>query len=420
MVLFARRPYKNSARAHVAFKFKRVGATGRSRKVGLIRRGMKTCAPSAARRKGWLVAVASRLLVYAAIVVIAYIGYDGFHYLRGDCLYYFLTARSLLRDGDLDLSNQLDGGLAEHETEVSIGIDGRIVPKHPILMPVAALPFIAVMGESGALVFNFLQVALLLFVVYRLALRVAVPGAAAAAVLLTGLGTMLPYYVWNFSPDIFAGLLLATGLLAMPANRNVPNAPAGPRYVLAGVLLGFACVAKFALVLFVPGLVLLCRSPRWRNFGALLAGAAVPVAGLLVFNTHLFGSPFVTSYDRIAILRQGRWIPYSHRNDFTLPLRVGVSLLLFDRVHGLLRSSPLTLPSFLALAFLARRRAALVLYLASSSVALFLFYARYRFWYTSHYGNRFLIPAVVLLAIPLAAVLDGIWRAYSVRRCASQ
>jgi hypothetical protein len=357
--------------------------------------------------------VARRAAVYAAAAGILWLGFDGYHYLRGDGEYYYLTARSLLDDADLDLTNQLGGLGPAHDTEVALAHDGRVVPKHPVLLPLAALPFIAALGMRGALVFNFVQLALLLFALYRLALRVARPSAAAAAVLLTGLGTVLPHYAWNFSPDIFAALLLAGALLVLPPARSptgTGSTPIDRRALLAGVLLGLACTSKFALVLFVPGIVLLCAPPRARTAAWVAAGLAVPLLALTLYQWHTFGSPVVTSYDRIAVLADGLWITRSQRADFTLPWRAGARLLLFDRSHGLLWTSVLTLPSFLALALLARRQVALALYLGASSLALFFFYSTYRLWYTSHYGNRFLIPAIALMAIPLAAALDGVAR----------
>src|SRR5688572_12912905 len=91
------------------------------------------------------------LAVYAVILARRY---DGGDYLRGDCPYYYYTTLSLLRDGDLDLSNQIPGGLSRHFDQVSLAADGRVVPKHPIAMPLAAVPFVAALGRPGTLVLN--------------------------------------------------------------------------------------------------------------------------------------------------------------------------------------------------------------------------------------------------------------------------
>ncbi len=84
------------------------------------------------------------ILPTAINLVIIARGYDGGPYLRGDCPYYYATAISLLRDRDLDLSNQLPPSALSGN--VALSKDGRIVPKHPILMPIVSAPFIEARG----------------------------------------------------------------------------------------------------------------------------------------------------------------------------------------------------------------------------------------------------------------------------------
>ena len=54
---------------------------------------------------------------------------------------------------------------------------------------------------------------------------------------------------------------------------------------------------------------------------------------------------------------------------------------------------------------LARRRPRETVYLAATGSALFLLFCRYRFWQTSHSGNRFLFPLICLSVIPVAALI---------------
>lgn len=347
------------------------------------------------------------LALYLGIVAT---GFDGDHYLRGDCPYYYAAAESLLRDGDLDLGNQLPGELRHHSTDVALDRFGRLVPKHPLVLPLLALPLVAAFGQPGALVFNLLQLTALLGVLYGLALRCAGPWAAAVAVALTGTATLLPRYAWNFSPDVLATLLLAAGLLALPAERE----PAPLRHLAAGLLLGLAVVAKLPYLVALPGALALVGSPWRRALPPLVAGLALPLALWALLNSHLFGSPLTSGYDRIAILGQGEVRTYSQRDDFDLPLRRGLAGQLLDRRHGLLPTTPLTLVSLAALPLLARRRPRLALAVGMTAAALLLFFSRYELWYTSAYGNRFLMPVVALAALPLAAL--GEWAAARARR----
>jgi hypothetical protein len=41
---------------------------------------------------------------------------------------------------------------------------------------------------------------------------------------------------------------------------------------------------------------------------------------------------------------------------------------------------------------------------------LFLLFSTYRWWSTSHYGNRFLMVPVALAAVPMAFTLDALRR----------
>src|SRR5205823_10535978 len=95
-----------------------------------------------------------------------YRGDDGrpFHlptYLPGDCPFYRATALSLLHDNDLDLHDDMAWNVVRPQGQVALGARGEWYPKHPILLPLAALPFYASLGDQGLLAFNVLQVALL-------------------------------------------------------------------------------------------------------------------------------------------------------------------------------------------------------------------------------------------------------------------
>jgi hypothetical protein len=352
-------------------------------------------------------------LVYLGVLLARY---DGGPYLRGDCQYYYFTAISLWADGDLDLENQLPPPITRHSADVALDRRGRLVPKHPIWLALSAQPLIIAFGAPGALLFNVAQLLLLLYLTYRLATRWASPAAAATSVAATGIASFIPHYVWNFSPDLFVSLLLVGALLILTMESD--SSPL--LSVIGGLLMGFAGLSKFPAFLAVPGVPLLVgRQVRSRLvfFGAGLA-VAIVLGGLL--NLHLFGSPFTTSYDRIALIRTDSVALHTHRGDFDLPIWQGIRGQLLDSRHGLLLTSPITLLSLLGLPAFARRDRRAALYVAGTSLAMFLFFSGYRLWSSSHFGNRFLFPLVILAALPLAAAVDRAafwWRA---RRTASR
>jgi hypothetical protein len=230
---------------------------------------------------------------------------------------------------------------------------------------------------------------------------------------LTYVASFLPHYLWNYSPDVCATALLAGGvLLVMAAERPWT-------LVAAGVVLGTACTAKYPYVLLLPGAFLLLRRPSIARAAFLATGIALPLLALLAFNAHVYGSPFTTGYDRILTLdRQYQPLVYSQRGSFAPRFRQGAIGQLFDRQHGLVYTSAVTLIALLGFPVLFRRSPRLAIFLASGSLVLYGLFSTYDQWNASHYGNRFLMPLVALAVVPLAALLDQL-AAWLWRRSAS-
>jgi len=354
------------------------------------------------RRRAWLaatLAVALPAIVYLGVLLARY---DGGPYLRGDCQYYYFTAISLWTDGDLDLANQLPPPITRHSADVALDRRGRLVPKHPIWLALAAQPLIITFGASGALLFNVAQLLLLLCLTFRLATRWASPAAAATAVAATGIASFIPHYVWNFSPDLFVALLLVGALVIL--TMAPPVSPV--LSAISGMLMGFAGLSKFPALLAVPGVPLVVGRPARSRLLLFAMGLALPIVVGGLLNLHLFGSPFTTSYDRIAVIRSDSVGLLTHRGDFDLPIWQGIRGQLMDPRNGLLATSPITLLSLFGLPALARRDRRAALYVAGTSLVVFLFFSSYRLWSSSHFGNRFLFPIVILAALPLAALVD--------------
>src|SRR5262245_10309087 len=195
-------------------------------------------------------------------------------YLPGDCVYYAAAADSLLRDFDFDLTNQIAPDLSretvrdklcEHVGCFAISPDGRVVPKHSVLMPILALPFRAVFGWPGFLLFNVVQVCLL---VYSLSLLAGDTPMARVVALVGYVWSPLIYYVYNFSPDILGALLVTWVYLA--ALRR--------RWVLCGLLAGLAVWAKVYLAAVVLPAGILVAAGGWRAVARAVAGGVAGVA----------------------------------------------------------------------------------------------------------------------------------------------
>jgi hypothetical protein len=297
-------------------------------------------------------------------------------FLVGDGPYYAATAVSILHDHDLDLRNQLRGGLEVHGRQIALGDNGAWYPKHPILMPVTALPFLALFGMDGLLLFNCVVL---------------------GAVALLLLGTFFRNYVYNLSPDLFATLLFLLAALALFEKR----------FLLAGLALGAAVAAKFLLVVLVPVVAVAAFASRGLRASARLAAGLAPAAvALLVTNAALFGSPWVTSYDRGVSVASGQEQLVTHRAQFDGDVARGLLGELVDPRHGILPTAPVVLLAAPGLLLLGRRRRQETLFTTAVFVTLVAVLAPYREWTASHAGNRFLMPAIALLAPAMALALE--------------
>ncbi|MBI4161574.1 MAG: DUF2029 domain-containing protein [Acidobacteria bacterium] len=337
------------------------------------------------------------MAVAAAVLAAVVAAYEPHTFLRGDCPYYAAAALSLLEDGDFDLRDQIWGGLDVHATQVALGARGEWFPKHPLLMPIATVPFLALFGLDGALYFNCITVLLLFAALARLGGRFTSREAGLLAALLILFGTFLPAYFYNYSPDLFGSLLVTAGFLALFAG--------GTR--TAGATLAAAAWAKPTNAVFFLGAVAYAGLRRgWRAAAACILGGApiFALVGLLQF--HMFGAPWRTGYDRTLVLAGGTVWLVTHRDFFDYPFWRGMREQLFFPGRGLLITAP---PLWLALPgsvlFWRKRRPEAALLLATCTM-LFLLLCRYRFWALSHAGNRFLLPLICLAVLPLSFVLD--------------
>ena len=180
------------------------------------------------------------------------------------------------------------------------------------------------------------------------------------------------------------------------------------RNLTAGVLLGLSLWAKWTNLVFFPVAVAALAARReWRALLRFGAAAAVPVMGLLGLNWHMFGSPFVTPYDRVLVISKVRWVVEpSHRTLFTVPFWRG-SVDAADRLPdgprpggatGRFSRCPASSSCFGATA---RRRC----WWAGRAPRSSPIFAKYEQWNVSSYGPRFLLSVVALSALPAAAAV---------------
>jgi len=319
-------------------------------------------------------------------------------FLIGDCPYYASATVSLWHDHDLNLENQLRGGLVVHQKQVALGRGGEWYPKHPILMSVFSIPLYAAFGTAGFLIFNMLMMTLLAVILWAICRLYVSPGTATAAVALVVGGSFLRAYLYDYSADVFSAVLVLGGVFLILKRGNFAG----------GLVLGVSVLAKVTN-LFISLLVLglLCfRRPRTSVLAA-GAGLLPGVALWMLVNLAMFGSPTTTGYDRTIVLQEGAVTTVSHRGFFDLPLLEGIRGQLLDPKAGILTTSPLLLLALPGLVPLFRRHRWDGLLFLGISEFLFLLFSTYRWWFTTRYGPRFLMVPVALTAVPMALALDG-------------
>jgi hypothetical protein len=328
-------------------------------------------------------------------------------FLIGDCPYYRATLISLLKDRDLDVRNNLIAQRYPIGSNVALGRNGALYPKHPILLAVAALPFYVVAGDPGLLAFNLAQLCALVLVMWLGARRYAPDWIAFALLLWFAFGTMLRAVAYNFAPDVLSTLLVAGSVVALLAGRGLTG----------GILLGLSVWAKWTNAVFLPVAAATLAARRdWRGLLRFGAAAALPVLSLLGLNWHMFGSPFVTPYDRVMVLEGVHLVPEpSHRTFFTLPFWSGLWRQLTDRDMGLVVAAPPVLLALPGLVVIARRDWTEALLVGGACAAQLAMFAKYEQWHVSSYGPRFLLSVVALSALPAAAALSFIYSRLSRR-----
>ncbi len=280
---------------------------------------------------GWLAAALSlrhmsrrRLLAGFLLLAPLALAQPVLRHPAGDEVYSLLLDRSLMADGDLDISNNIDPG--DPSERIYLPHAGDLI--HSPLPAVAALPLYAVAGHAGALLLTSLLMALAAWAAARRAEAVGVPRRAVdAAWAATLLGAPCLLFATQLWPAAFGAA--AAGVLLLLAARPAPGAAAvtAAASLLVKVRLGL-------LTLPLAGAALL-RARRARA-AAILVGA---VAAAVTLVALLLGGPL--GRHSLAELLPGS----------TTPVVVAAWGLLWDAAGGLAFAAPLWL---VALVFLPR------------------------------------------------------------------
>lgn len=371
--------------------------------------------------------VLAMLLAAAVYVALMPRFFDRLAPLTGDEPFYVMTAISLIRDGDVDESNNYE--------EVIVERDGRfyrmyrfadeLYPEDPLpgdwngwasppdlvaahaattdreglyskhglgLSMLIAVPY-ELAGRTGAVLLIALMAALLSGQMYLLGRESGAPPGLALAI-AAGLAIAMPVgpYALLLFPEVPAALLLVYAI------RQLANRPADVwRWALAGGAIGFLPwlhqrFAPTSAALALVALVHLARTRQVQQGIAALLPVLVGGLTLIGYNQWLYGIPVQRVEDHAGF------------NGLSGTINGGFGLLL-DAQWGLFIAAPVMAFAIAAIPHWLKRNRRLVLVTASAVAPYLVLVAAYKVWW-GEWGPpaRYLVPIV-----PLAAGALGAW-----------
>lgn len=314
--------------------------------------------------------------------------YKPYTFLRGDSLIYAFMAKSLWEDRDLDITDDFPFAIPD-DPEVShlaLGKDGTFVPKHPPLLPILALPFYAVWGFSGFLLFNIVSY-IGIFMLYLWILPEKIPRLTAFFLLAYFFMPIFFHYFYNFSPDVLISMIVLASWLFILQKHDL----------MAGWIAGFAVFLRpLYLLLIIQNFFF---SKRKKSF---LVGCFIGLLPWMLYNTSVFGLPWKTGYSQTLYMGPQGLQTFNHAQLLRLTPQY-IFPLLFHFPQGLLFSAPLVLLLLVFALKYFRQRPFTHGYILIFALWHLLWYACYANlpWQSSIFGNRYLLPLIFLAPVVL-------------------
>lgn len=263
---------------------------------------------------------------------------------------------------------------------------------------------------------NALPTAILCVLLYRLMARFGAAAGTRAFVALA-YGVLTPAFAYAnafYGHQLAAFLLFAAYYLVFMLSRDLegrPGAPGAMRMLAVGVLLGYSVVTEFpaalvAGILTVHALYVLYRARALRRAPWLFGGLAACAAGLMLYNTTVFGGPFKLGYGSSELWEA------QHQTGFmslTLPYWDAAWGITFGLFRGLFVLAPvllLAVPGFVMWWRSGRCRDAFWVS-ALSVAAMFLFNASSVMWWGGFaIGPRYVLPGLPFMALAIPFAID--------------
>lgn len=361
--------------------------------------------------QGWHWLVTLPALIY--IIVAAFWHREGINKITGDEPHYLMITESLVRDRDLNVTNNLaaDNPVTRESPPGALRDphDVRGISIHGPGLALLLVPAYAAGGVAGARAFMALLAGVIPLMVFRLARLASLPARYSAALALV-LAFGLPFLPASnqIYPDLVSGAAMFFLLIELWAwRRGLTDPPTQPRLALYGLMLGFLpwLHIKNLLPGALIGLALLAQiiwsvpppSRRWRSLTVLGFAAAAPLVALGAHNLMAFAD-LLGHYDRGAVVADA-WDAAT--------VFLGLHL---DRAQGLFLQSPLLLVGLVGLPLLVAADRAFVVLVAAAYLAVVVPNAVHVNQYGGYsFAGRFQWSVILFWVFPLVLVLKHLF-----------
>lgn len=306
---------------------------------------------------------------------------------------YFQEVHDQLREA----SKNVDGTI--WQDIFALGSSGKLLPKHSILSAVAAVPFFFVFGDLGFWIMQQVVLLSLLYATYVMVNNISGRDLAWSTITCCLFLSPTLFHSNIFSYDLHGCALIICGLTL---SQRCPwwgsvimtlSIFVRPSYVILATLL--LCARLSA-----PTLSQRCR---------LLLGWGSVLLSFFLYNSAMWGSPFLTSYARLLEFRRGEAVVMQFKGgpDMSVFLTNWSQKLVSE--SGLLPYNLCLIGLPCVLCWLCQMRVrTFQLWCLGSALAYTLYIFSYYQWMVSTYGNRFLLPAIYLYLLSLIPIIPDL------------
>jgi len=368
-------------------------------------------------RKSILLIIFLSLMVYIPYILSFDSEHSDRHYWTGDSWWYMQIVESMVQNGDLDISNNIPPSMHVSQSQLALSAKGYLAPKHGIFFPLVSVPFYLLFGNAGYPLFNLILtigILILLFQIIRVFFDELI---ALTTTLIYAFSSVIFLYSYNYLADLWSVMLMLFGIKLVLQSK----------YYGASIFIALAIFAKVTNVVWVAPIFIFIGIDLWSKRNAkfiiflkevlkIALIFLIMILPVLVSNYLIYGSPFITGYQRIvSYTMDGNMILLAHTTDFNNSFFDGLSVLFFDSNVGILWDNYVIIIAVLGIVFSYRiKQRSSVLLLLSIVVLQLLFFSKYNYSLATEFGNRFLYLSIVLSSVFVANIMDLLQKKLSI------